>query len=57
MSTYSIGQDAGCAAMPSMTRARHYVITAPNHFLQQASADTFNEFADDFMREAEENRI
>jgi pimeloyl-ACP methyl ester carboxylesterase len=54
---YSTGQDAGCAAMASMMRAKQVVISAPNHFLQQGSAGAFNEFADNFMREAEKNRI
>ncbi len=54
---YSIGQDAGCAAMASMMRAKQVVISAPNHFIQQASPGAFNEFADHFMREAEKNRI
>ena len=54
---YSTAQDAGCAAMASMMRAKQVVISAPNHFLQQASADAFNEFVDNFMRKAEKNRI
>jgi pimeloyl-ACP methyl ester carboxylesterase len=54
---YSTGQDAGCAAMAGMMRAKQVVIPAPNHFIQQASPDAFNEFADNFMREAEKNRI
>jgi pimeloyl-ACP methyl ester carboxylesterase len=53
---YSTGQDAGCAAMADMMGAKHVVISAPNHFIQQASPDAFNEFADNFMREAEKNR-
>jgi len=53
---YSPGQDAGCAAMADMMRAKHLVVSAPNHFIQQASPDAFNDFADTFMREAEKNR-
>lgn len=54
---YSTGQDAGCAAMASMMKAKQVVISAPNHFLQQASAGAFNEFANNFMREAEESPL
>lgn len=54
---YNTGQDAGCAAMASMMGAKHVVVSAPNHFIQQVCPYEFNDFAENFMKGAQTNRV
>ena len=48
--------DAIGAIAARLTRGRHVVVPAPNHFIQQSNAGEFNKIADTFMREHAGNK-
>jgi pimeloyl-ACP methyl ester carboxylesterase len=48
---YTPNQDSIGRALARMLAGRHVIVPAPNHFVQEANPDEFNDVVDAFMRE------